>query len=74
MKGNPLPTSSLRTLTLFALLGVVKLGPFRVALSTLNKNIVSSSRPAGQGLQRSGGILRDLTLAFKEKGGKKYEV
>ena len=32
LKGNPPPTSSLRTLTLFALLGVVKLGPFRVAL------------------------------------------
>ena len=37
LKGNPPPTSSLRTLTLFALLGVVRLGPFRAALSTLNE-------------------------------------
>ena len=29
--GNPPPTSSLCTLTLFALLDVVRLGPFRVA-------------------------------------------
>ena len=37
LQGNPSPTSSLRTLTLFALLGVVKLGPSRVAQSTLNE-------------------------------------
>ena len=42
LRGNPPPTSSLRTLTLFALLGIVRLGPFRVARSTLNENIVSS--------------------------------
>ena len=30
LRGNPPPTSSLRTLTLFALLGIVRLGPFRV--------------------------------------------
>ena len=37
LQGNPSPTSSLRTLTLFALLGVVKLGPSWVAQSTLNE-------------------------------------
>ena len=37
LQGNPSPTSSLRTLTLFALLDVVRLGPSRVAPSTLNE-------------------------------------